>query len=256
MTITNEQQMMTNLIYQYFIPIGLAKIDSKKPRLKQLMNTPELLQAAQYKKTKEPTEVFKAIMTAAEFGIISNTVRDLMLRTLRDIRKNKAIEASDIDDDALKNLLVKMRYETNRPHPMVFKLVDEFVEDKINLEKLTAELYQLAKIRKNDFEDFAGNVMEISRQYVRQMAAIRGDDDVEGAEDVGVIDPFGGTIEAIVSSGGSAKSKSLVKTLQETKSNEEIAKAIVDFMFPDEKSLEKVNFSISANSRHLIWLKS
>lgn len=121
------------------------------------MNTPELLQAAQYKKTKEPTEVFKAIMTAAEFGIISNTVRDLMLRTLRDIRKNKAIEASDIDDDALKNLLVKMRYETNRPHPMVFKLVDEFVEDKINLEKLTAELYQLAKIRKNDFEDFAGN---------------------------------------------------------------------------------------------------
>lgn len=37
---SNEQQMMTNLIYQYFIPIGLAKIDSSRPRLKKLMMNP------------------------------------------------------------------------------------------------------------------------------------------------------------------------------------------------------------------------
>ena len=36
MEITVEQRMMTNLIYQYFIPLGLAKIDSKKPRIKPM----------------------------------------------------------------------------------------------------------------------------------------------------------------------------------------------------------------------------
>mgnify|MGYP000897266653 CR=1 FL=1 len=240
MTMTIEQKMMTNLIYQYFLPLGLAKIDSKKPRLKQLMNTPELLQASQYKNTKDPSEAFKAVMTAAEFGLISGTVRDLMLRTLRNIRKNKAIEASDIDDDALKTLLVKMKYMVNRPHPLVFKLVGEFVDDKINLEKLAAELYQLAKTRKNDFEGFAGNVMQISRQYVRQLADIRGDDDVEDAEDGEGTDSFADAIDAIVLQDGDAKAKALVKKLQETKSNEEIAEAIIDKRFPDEDNIQSV----------------
>lgn len=235
-----EEKMMTNLIYQYFIPLGLAKIDSKKPRLKQLMNTPEQLQANQFQNTKDPSGAFKAIMAASEVGMISGTVRDLMLRTLRNIRKNKAIEASDIDDDDLKSLLMKIKYMVNRPHPLVFKLVDEFVEGKINLEKLTAELYQLAKTRKNEFEDFAGNVMQISRQYVRQLAAIRGDDDVEDAEDVEESDPFADAIEAIVLHDGNAKAKALVKKLQETKSNEEIAKAIIDKRFPDENSIQAV----------------
>lgn len=84
-------------------------------------------------------------MTAAEFKLISGTTRELMLRTLRKIRMNKAIEASDIDDDELKLLLVKMKYEVNRPHPLVFKWVDEFVSDKISLETLVANLTRLPR---------------------------------------------------------------------------------------------------------------
>lgn len=137
--VDDKEASMTALIINLFGTLGLLKIDAKKVKARRILNSQEQLQIGKIAETHN--DMVLVIRLGVDAGIIPVPVAAQMIRLLRELRRKKAAEHADIDDDLLRDWLQKMHWRSNPPVQQLRATVLDFFEGLTTLEEFTARLY-------------------------------------------------------------------------------------------------------------------
>ena len=111
--VENKEAAMTALIINLFGTLGLLKIDAKKVKARRALNSQEQLQIGKIAETHNDMDL--VIRLGVDSDIVPVPVAAQMIRLLRELRRKKAAEHADIDDEQLREWLTRMHWRSNPP---------------------------------------------------------------------------------------------------------------------------------------------
>lgn len=161
--VDDKEATMTALIINLFGTLGLLKIDAKKVKARRVLNSQEQLQIGKIAETHN--DMVLVIRLGVDAGIIPTPVAAQMIRLLRELRRKKAAEHADIDDDQLRDWLQKMHWRSNPPVQQLRSLVLDYFDGLTTLEEFTARLYDKLFERKELIVNYGMEFFPMARQY-------------------------------------------------------------------------------------------
>ena len=161
--VDDKEATMTALIINFFGTLGLLKIDAKKVKARRILNSQEQLQIGKIAETHN--DMVLVIRLGVDAGIIPVPVAAQMIRLLRELRRKKAAEHADIDDDRLREWLTKIHWRSNPPVTQLRATVQDFFEGLTTLEEFTARLYDKVFENKLILVQYAMEFFPMARQY-------------------------------------------------------------------------------------------
>lgn len=161
--VEDKEATMTALIINFFGTLGLLKIDAKKVKARRILNSQEQLQIGKIAETHN--DMVLVIRLGVDAGIIPVPVAAQMIRLLRELRRKKAAEHADIDDDQLREWLTKIHWRSNPPVTQLRATVLDFFEGLTTLEEFTARLYDKVFENKLILVQYAMEFFPMARQY-------------------------------------------------------------------------------------------
>lgn len=161
--VDDKEATMTALIINLFGTLGLLKIDAKKVKARRILNSQEQLQIGKIAETHN--DMVLVIRLGVDAGIVPTPVAAQMIRLLRELRRKKAAEQADIDDDQLRDWLQKMHWRSNPPVQQLRSVVLDFFDGLTTLEEFTARLYDKLFERKELIVNYGMEFFPMARQY-------------------------------------------------------------------------------------------
>ena len=133
----NKTKVMDILIFNYF---GFIALLGTKPSDKGMLKTYKNKDAITTVDKIDPTnsDIMVAIKLAVDADIIDNLLGERMLSLFNKMRTGM-INPGNFDNDSLINLLIKTRYQTNKPSPKLLGIIEDYISGK-NLNKLLLDL--------------------------------------------------------------------------------------------------------------------
>lgn len=244
---------MTALIINLFGTLGLLKIDAKKVKARRILNSQEQLQIGKIAETHN--DMVLVIRLGVDAGIIPVPVAAQMIRLLRELRRKKAAEHADIDDDLLRDWLQKMHWRSNPPVQQLRATVLDFFEGLTTLEEFTARLYDKLFERKELIVNYGMEFFPMARQYQGLFHEIKRNSKDWNEVDDGTVDPISveqrinDLIDQLVDPRTTADEViSIGNRLESLNSDKEIAARIVARTIPDKHTLKAMIPSEAFNS--------
>lgn len=251
--VEDKEATMTALIINLFGTLGLLKIDAKKVKARRVLNGQEQLQIGKIAETHN--DMVLVIRLGVDSGIVPVPVAAQMIRLLRELRRKKAAEHADIDDEQLREWLTRMHWRSNPPVIQLRSTVLDFFEGLTTLEEFTARLYDKLFERKELIILYGMEFFPIARQYQRIFAEIKANTkDWNAADDgadepVSVEDKINDLIDQLVDSKTSTSEvKRIGAILSSFDMDKEIAEKIIARTVPSKATLEVMETSEAFSS--------
>lgn len=251
--VDDKEATMTALIINLFGTLGLLKIDAKKVKARRVLNSQEQLQIGKIAETHN--DMVLVIRLGVDAGIIPTPVAAQMIRLLRELRRKKAAEHADIDDDLLRDWLQKMHWRSNPPVQQLRATVLDFFEGLTTLEEFTARLYDKLFERKELIVNYGMEFFPMARQYQGLFHEIKLNSKDWNEVDDGTVDPISveqrinDLIDQLVDPRTTADEViSIGNRLESLNSDKEIAARIVARTIPNKHTLKAMIPSEAFNS--------
>jgi hypothetical protein len=157
----NKTTIMDSLFFNFFGFLGLFKMNSSRGPMNNYGTNESKLMIQSISDAN--LDVSLSIKLAYDVGLINIDIVNRMTKLLVLI-KQKKIDDKSLDENLVRAFLDVIHYNTNRPSPLVFDIVQKFHNGQFSLERLSAALADLS-MRK----EFAGITTEFRKIIINGM---------------------------------------------------------------------------------------